>query len=127
MRHELRMHLRPQERWTKQSRRSLTARAIVGSNTIEGYATSVDDVEALMAGETPLETGDATVREVESHRRAMTYVPALSDAGGEMCRLKWLMPQGQARGRHYVAGPAMRPVVESVRQSTSPYADPHRR
>ncbi|MEV4805780.1 hypothetical protein AB0K18_37770 [Nonomuraea sp. NPDC049421] len=44
----------------------------------------------------------------------------------EMCRLKWLVPQGQARGRYYVAGPAMRPIVESVRQSTSPYTKPYR-
>ncbi|MCK2217292.1 Fic family protein [Actinomadura sp. ATCC 31491] len=81
MRHDLRLHLRPQEQWTKQLRRSLTARAIVGSNTIEGYAASVEDVEALMAGEPPLDTGDATRREVEGYRRAMTYIQALSDAG----------------------------------------------
>ncbi|MEU6711842.1 Fic family protein [Nonomuraea sp. NPDC046802] len=83
MRHDLRMHIRPQERWTKQLRRSLTARAIVGSNTIEGYAASVEDVEALMAGEAPLETSDATRRELEGCRRAMTYIQALSDAGSE--------------------------------------------
>jgi Fic family protein len=83
IRHRLRLHLRPQERWTKQLRRSLTARAIVGSNTIEGYAASVEDVEALMAGEAPLETSDVTRREVESYQRAMTYIQALSDAGEE--------------------------------------------
>ncbi|MDA0634776.1 Fic family protein [Nonomuraea sp. MCN248] len=81
MRHDLRMQVRPQERWTKQLRRSLTARAIVGSNTIEGYAASVDDVEALMAGEAPLETSDTTRRELEGYQRAMTYIQALSDAG----------------------------------------------
>lgn len=83
IRHRLRLRLRPQERWTKQLRRSLTARAIVGSNTIEGYAASVEDVEALMAGEAPLETSDVTRREVESYQRAMTYIQALSDAGEE--------------------------------------------
>ncbi|MBF8192179.1 Fic family protein [Nonomuraea sp. K274] len=83
MRHDLRMHLRPQEQWTKQLRRSLTARAIVGSNTIEGYAASVEDVEALMAGEAPLETSDTTRRELENYRRAMAYIQALSDAGTE--------------------------------------------
>lgn len=83
IRHRLRLHLHPQERWTKQLRRSLTARAIVGSNTIEGYAASVEDVEALMAGEAPLETSDVTRREVESYQRAMTYIQALSDAGEE--------------------------------------------
>ncbi len=84
-RQDLRLHLRPRDRWTKQLRRSLTARAIVGSNTIEGYTASVDDMEALMAGEEPLETGDLTRRELESYQRAMTYIQALSDAGGEFC------------------------------------------
>lgn len=83
MRHDLRIHLRPEEQWTKQLRRSLTARAIVGSNTIEGYAASVDDMEALMAGEAPLETSDVTRRELENYQRAMTYIQALSDAGAE--------------------------------------------
>jgi Fic family protein len=83
MRDDLRHYLRPQARWTKQLRRSLTARAIAGSNTIEGYAASVDDVEALMAGEEPLETSDTTRREVEGYQRAMTYIQALSDSGGE--------------------------------------------
>ncbi|MEK8170897.1 hypothetical protein NKH77_19065 [Streptomyces sp. M19] len=49
--------LRATPRWTRQLRRNLTARAIAGSNTIEGYAATVDDVEALMSGEEPLETG----------------------------------------------------------------------
>jgi hypothetical protein len=44
----------------------------------------------------------------------------------ELCQLGWLVPQGQARGRYYVAGPAMRPVLDSVQQSTKPYADPYR-
>ncbi|MEV5494655.1 Fic family protein [Nonomuraea fuscirosea] len=83
MRHDLRPRLRPEERWTKQLRRSLTARAVVGSNTIEGYAASVDGMEALMAGEAPLGTGDVTRRELENHHRAMTCIQALADAGAE--------------------------------------------
>ncbi|GAA3222190.1 hypothetical protein GCM10010468_47840 [Actinocorallia longicatena] len=83
MREDLRLHVQPQARWTKQLRRSLTAGAIVGSNTIEGYPATVDDVEALMAGEEPLETSEATRRELEAYQRAMTYIQALSDAGGE--------------------------------------------
>ncbi|MGW4423431.1 Fic family protein [Streptosporangium sp. NPDC004631] len=83
MRYDLRMHVRPQTRWTKQLRRSLTARAIVGSNTIEGYAASVDDVEALMAGEEPLESSESTRKELEGYQRTMTYIQGLSDAGDE--------------------------------------------
>ncbi|WP_289010034.1 Fic family protein [uncultured Thermomonospora sp.] len=83
IRDELRLRLQAQMRQAGQLRRHLTARAIAGSNTIEGYAASVDDVEALMAGEQPLETDEATRREVEGYQRAMTYIQALSDAGDE--------------------------------------------
>lgn len=83
MRHDLRLHWCPQAPWTKQLRRSLTARAIVGSNTIEGYAASVDDVEALMAGEEPLESSEGTRREIEGYQRAMTYILGLADADAE--------------------------------------------
>ncbi|WP_328435230.1 Fic family protein [Streptomyces sp. NBC_00425] len=81
LREDLRHFLRPTVRWTKQLRRNLTARNIAGSNTIEGYAASVDDVEALMSGEDPLEASDETRREVEGYQRAMTYIQGLSDAG----------------------------------------------
>ncbi|MER7655782.1 Fic family protein [Streptomyces albidoflavus] len=81
MRRRLRHALRAQPRWSGQLRRNLTARAIAGSNTIEGYAATVEDVEALMAGEEPLETGDRTRVELEGYQRAMTYIQCLSDAG----------------------------------------------
>jgi Fic family protein len=44
----------------------------------------------------------------------------------EMCRLGWLVSQGQARGRYYVAGPTMRPVIDTVQQARQPYTDPYR-
>ncbi|MFB6579362.1 Fic family protein [Streptomyces sp. NPDC056402] len=81
MRQRLRHQLRAQPRWQGQLRRNLTARAIAGSNTIEGYAATVDDVEALMSGEEPLETEERTRVELEGYQRAMTYIQALSDAG----------------------------------------------
>lgn len=83
MRNALRHQLRPGAQWTGQLRRNLTARAIVGSNTIEGYAATVDDVEALLEGEEPVEASESTRAEVEGCRRAMTYIQALSDAGPE--------------------------------------------
>ncbi len=83
MRQKLRHVLRTQPRWTGQLRRNLTARAIAGSNTIEGYAATVDDVEALMAGEEPLETADRTRVELEGSQRTMTYIQALADAGDD--------------------------------------------
>ncbi|MFP8887272.1 Fic family protein [Streptomyces mangrovi] len=81
LRHRLRHVLRASPRWSGQLRRNLTARAIAGSNTIEGYAATVDDVEALMAGEEPLETGERTRAELEGYQRAMTYIQALADTG----------------------------------------------
>lgn len=81
MRRALRHMLRAGPQWSGQLRRNLTARAIAGSNTIEGYAATVDDVEALMAGEEPLETGASTRVELEGYQRAMTYIQALADAG----------------------------------------------
>lgn len=83
MRHSLRHLLRATPLWTRQLRRNLTARAIAGTNTIEGYAATVDDVEALMSGEEPLETGAKTRAELEGYQRGMTYIQALADAGGD--------------------------------------------
>ncbi|HEX5568309.1 MAG TPA: Fic family protein [Streptomyces sp.] len=83
MRHRLRHVLRARPRWSGQLRRNLTARAIAGSNTIEGYAATVDDVEALMAGEEPLETAESTRVELEGYQRSMTYIQGLADAGAD--------------------------------------------
>ncbi|MEV5551831.1 Fic family protein [Streptomyces sp. NPDC052309] len=83
MRHALWHMLRATPHWTRQLRRNLTARAIAGSNTIEGYAATVDDVEALMSGEEPLETGEKTRAELEGYQRGMTYIQALADAGDD--------------------------------------------
>ncbi|SEG70933.1 hypothetical protein SAMN04489712_109222 [Thermomonospora echinospora] len=44
----------------------------------------------------------------------------------ELCRLRWLAPQGEARGRYYTAGPAMQPVMDAVKRSTQPFDDPYR-
>jgi Fic family protein len=62
--------LRP---WTGGLRRMLEARAIQGSNTIEGYDASLDDVLAVMDGEPPLDADTATRMALEGYREAMTY------------------------------------------------------
>lgn len=50
MRRQLRHALRAQPRWSGQLRRNLTARAVAGSNTIEGYtAPDADRVPELTA------------------------------------------------------------------------------
>ncbi|MER7820267.1 Fic family protein [Streptomyces sp. NPDC096153] len=97
MRQGLRHVLRAQPRWSGQLRRNLTARAIAGSNTIEGYAATVDDVEALMTGEEPLDTADRTRVELEGYQRTMTYIQALADAGDS-----FRYDEGLLNGLHFM-------------------------
>ena len=60
-------------RWTGGLRRMLEARAIQGSNTIEGIDASLDDVLAVMDGEPPLDADTATRLSLEGFQEAMTY------------------------------------------------------
>ena len=50
-REELRFYLHRPRRWYGTLRRVTEARAIQGSNAIEGYHSSVEDVAAIMEGE----------------------------------------------------------------------------
>jgi Fic family protein len=91
MRDRLRVHLRAPQRWEGQLRRNLTARAIAGSNTIEGYAASVADVEDIMLGETPVKASHAVAAEIDGYRHAMTYIQRLADAGPDFSYSKELL------------------------------------
>lgn len=62
-------------RWTGQLSRSLVARSIQGSNSIEGIVVSVDDAEALVAGEELSPDIDVATRDaVTGYRDALTWV-----------------------------------------------------
>ena len=74
----LRSFLSPPRRWRGQLRRNLRARAVQGSNSIEGYDVSLDDALALIQGEEPLDADQKTVLEVTGYRNAMTYVQQLA-------------------------------------------------
>jgi Fic family protein len=65
-------------RWYGLLRRSTFARAIRGSNSIEGYNVSVDDAIAAAEGEAPLEADEAVWLEIVGYRTAMTYVLQLA-------------------------------------------------
>ncbi|RDG39326.1 Fic family protein [Streptomyces corynorhini] len=91
IREALRIHLRAPRQWEGQLRRNLTARAIAGSNTIEGYAASVADVEDIMLGEAPVDAGRAVSAEIEGYRQAMTYIQRLADAGEDFRYSKELL------------------------------------
>jgi Fic family protein len=61
-------------RWVGSVRRVLGARAIQGSNSIEGYNVSVEDALAAMEGEEPTSAGDEDWNAISGYRRALTYV-----------------------------------------------------
>ncbi|MFE3455332.1 Fic family protein [Nonomuraea sp. NPDC059194] len=82
MRRDLRHRLADRHRWDGQLRRHLRARAIRGSNAIEGYLADVEDVESIMAGEEPLETPVSVAREIAGYQQALTYIQQLSKAPG---------------------------------------------
>src|SRR5438094_2117042 len=64
-------------RWTGLLRRSTLGRAIRGSNSIEGYRISKEDVVAAAVGEF-VDANEDTRQATESYRRAMTYVLRLA-------------------------------------------------
>ncbi len=67
------------QRWDSLIRRNAMARAIQGSNTIEGYNATMDDVIAAVADEGPMDASEETWREILGYRNAMTYILQLSD------------------------------------------------
>ncbi|MGQ0840415.1 Fic family protein [Actinokineospora sp.] len=81
-RQRLRYNLREPRRWTGRLRRNLKARAIRGSNSIEGYDVSLDDAVAIVEDEEPLEADRRTSLEIIGYRNAMTYVQQLADDPG---------------------------------------------
>ena len=81
---ELRRSLRHQvnsqpRRWTGSLRRVAFARALLGSNTIEGYNVTLADAMALVGDEEPLDAAQETRQAVVGYRDAMTYVLQLSN------------------------------------------------
>ena len=79
VRDALRHQLPEQKRWVGLLRRVMLARAIRGSNSIEGYNVSLDEAVAAVAGEPPLDAEDEAWKAVVGYRDAMTYVLQLAD------------------------------------------------
>ncbi|MDZ3836494.1 MAG: Fic family protein [Rhodospirillales bacterium] len=61
-------------RWTGFLRRTAFARAIQGSNSIEGYTASVDQAVAIVDDEKPGTLDEETVRALVGYRNALTYI-----------------------------------------------------
>ncbi|MGH8991189.1 MAG: Fic family protein [Acidimicrobiia bacterium] len=80
LRTRLRFYLHEPRRWFGTLRRATLARAIQGSNSIEGYHASVEDVAALIEHEEPLDADEETQQAIAGYRDAVTYVLQLAAA-----------------------------------------------
>lgn len=78
LRKDLRHSLFEPRRWYGSLRRLSLARAMQGSNTIEGYDAALDDAAAVALGEEPLDVSEDTWRALQGYRDAMTYVLQLA-------------------------------------------------
>jgi Fic family protein len=78
LRKRLRLQLFEPRRWLGSLRRLSFARAIQGSNSIEGYNAALDDVAAAAIGEEPLDADTETKLALWGYREAMTYVLQLA-------------------------------------------------
>lgn len=75
---KLRWQLHEPRRWIGSLRRLSFARAIQGSNSIEGFDAALDDAAAVAVGEAPLDADHETRQALEGYRDAMTYVLQLA-------------------------------------------------
>jgi Fic family protein len=78
LRQQLRFRVAEPRRWLGSVRRVLSARAIQGSNSIEGFDVSVEDALAAVEGGEPSEASQRDWLAVLGYRRAMTYVLQLA-------------------------------------------------
>lgn len=78
LRQQLRFRVAEPRRWLGSVRRVLSARAIQGSNSIEGYDVSVEDALAAVEGSEPSEASERDWHAVLGYRRALTYVLQLA-------------------------------------------------
>ncbi|MGV9373977.1 Fic family protein [Micromonospora tulbaghiae] len=96
MRRTLADVLRTPRRWTGGLRRTMLARAILGSNSIEGYVVAEDDAAAALDGDEPLSADDRTFAEIRGYRQALGYV--LQTAGDPHFRFETSV----IRSMHYM-------------------------
>jgi Fic family protein len=78
-REQLRDRVTEPRRWRGSLRRMAFARAVQGSNSIEGYNASLDDVIAAVEGEPTMDASEETQHALAGYRDAMTYVLQIAD------------------------------------------------
>ena len=109
----LRARLSTPARWYGVLRRNTAARAVQGSNSIEGYRVTVEDAMAAVEGQEPLQAGEETWAAVTGYRRAMSYVLQLAQDGnlvfneGFLRSLHFMMMEydGNSRPGNWRPGP----------------------
>lgn len=79
LKRQFRYRVADPKRWYGNLRRQVFARAVQGSNSIEGYNASLEDVIAAVDDEEPLDAETETWMALEGYRDAMTYVLQLAE------------------------------------------------
>ena len=79
MKRSLRNQFYEPRRWYGSLRRLSIARAIQGSNSIEGFDASLEDAAAVVVGEEPLTADQETRLALKGYRDAMTFVLQVAD------------------------------------------------
>lgn len=78
-RDDLRDRVAEPRRWNGNLRRMSFARVVQGSNSIEGYNASLDDVIAAVEGEPTMDADEETQHALVGYRDAMTYVLQIAE------------------------------------------------
>ena len=78
LRRTLRFRLHHPRRWYGTLRRATFSRAVQGSNSIEGYHATDEDVAAVIEDEEPIATRKETRQAIAGYRDAMTYAMQLA-------------------------------------------------
>jgi Fic family protein len=95
-RERLRDRVAEPRRWNGTLRRMAFARAVQGSNSIEGYNASLDDVVAAVEDEPTLNASEETQHALGGYRDAMTYL--LQIAGDE----RLAIDEGLLKSLHFM-------------------------
>jgi Fic family protein len=82
LRSDVEAHAQAAGRWKGTLRRMALARAVQGSNTIEGYNATLDDVAAIVDDQPVFDADEATQAALLGYRDAMTYVTQVAVDGG---------------------------------------------
>lgn len=96
LRVDLRHRVGQPRRWLGTLRRMALARAVQGSNSIEGYNASLDDIAAAVEGEPTLDASAETQLALAGYRDAMTYVLQVAEDNGAV------VDEGMIKALHFM-------------------------